>query len=89
MSINKSRYYGKSIKLAYGEISNGNYSNSSSLALMKPPPAFPTLNSKYKTEECRDFKFLGKCDRGSKCHFAHGPKEIRNPDEPLPKKYHQ
>ena len=46
--------------------------------------AYPTFNSKYKTEECRDFKDTGKCNRGSKCHFAHGLHELRNANDPLP-----
>ena len=24
-------------------------------------PPYPKINSKYKTEECRDFKFTKKC----------------------------
>ena len=31
----------------------------------------------YKTEACRNFEERGTCDYGTKCQFAHGPKELR------------
>ncbi|KAM3141049.1 hypothetical protein pb186bvf_006850 [Paramecium bursaria] len=37
----------------------------------------------YKTSICRHYD-LGNCSIGTKCQFAHGEKELRNPNDPLP-----
>ncbi|KER21361.1 hypothetical protein X801_01420 [Opisthorchis viverrini] len=37
-------------------------------------------NIRYKTQPCRHFDMNGGlCPAGDKCHFAHGPEELRNP----------
>jgi len=36
-----------------------------------------SVDSKMKTELCRTFKETGHCRYGNKCHFAHGPQELR------------
>ncbi|CAD8166740.1 unnamed protein product [Paramecium octaurelia] len=36
----------------------------------------------YKTSICRHFE-LGNCSIGEKCQFAHGQKELRNPNDPI------
>ena len=41
------------------------------------------INQKYKTELCRHFMQHGNCTLGDRCHFAHGEKELRKPDDPL------
>lgn len=33
----------------------------------------------YKTSICRHYEF-GNCSIGDKCQFAHGDKELRNPN---------
>ena len=49
--------------------------------------SFPSLNRKFKTSVCQNFmKGLG-CQRGSRCHFAHGLHELREDADPLPKDY--
>ena len=55
---------------------------------MEKVSAYPSFNSKYKTIECHDWKTSAQgCNRGSKCHFAHGLHELRKPDDPLPIDY--
>lgn len=55
--------------------------------LLASSSVFPTLNFKFKTSLCQNFmKGLG-CQRGSKCHFAHGEHELRTEQEPLPHTY--
>ncbi|CAH2314124.1 mRNA decay activator ZFP36 [Pelobates cultripes] len=59
-------------------------------ALPPPPPGFPPLNNalpslpapspRYKTELCRTFSETGTCKYGSKCQFAHGIIELREPN---------
>lgn len=48
------------------------------------PSAFPSFNYKFKTIVCQNYKYFRNCNRGSKCHFAHGDKELRKEDGPLP-----
>lgn len=36
------------------------------------------INTNYKTQLCRFYKKYGKCDKGNKCFYAHGLKELRN-----------
>lgn len=43
-----------------------------------------TVNNKYKTVMCKHFEDTGKCYLGNKCHFAHGPEDLRQIDDPLP-----
>ncbi|XP_069602618.1 mRNA decay activator protein ZFP36-like [Ranitomeya imitator] len=59
-------------------------------ALPPPPPGFPPLKAplpslpapspRYKTELCRTFSETGTCKYGSKCQFAHGQGELREPN---------
>ncbi|XP_075042887.1 mRNA decay activator protein ZFP36-like [Mixophyes fleayi] len=59
-------------------------------ALPPPPPGFPPLKTalpplpapspRYKTELCRTFSETGTCKYGSKCQFAHGQVELREPN---------
>lgn len=42
------------------------------------------LNNKYKTVICKHFQQTGRCNLGQRCHFAHGPEELRNPNDPIP-----
>ncbi len=37
-----------------------------------------SMNPRYKTEICRNFKERSKCVYGDKCQFAHGRKELRD-----------
>ncbi|CAD8158464.1 unnamed protein product [Paramecium pentaurelia] len=37
----------------------------------------------YKTSICRHYEY-GNCSIGTKCQFAHGVDELRNPDDPIP-----
>lgn len=37
-----------------------------------------TLNPRYKTEICRNFKERSQCVYGDRCQFAHGRKELRD-----------
>ena len=34
-------------------------------------------NHRYKTAICRHFETTGTCQMGERCHFAHGPGELR------------
>lgn len=50
-------------------------------------------NSKYKTQLCRHFMKLGRCNFGDKCQFAHGQEELKiipgmniNPQPYIPKR---
>ncbi|XP_068106569.1 mRNA decay activator protein ZFP36 [Hyperolius riggenbachi] len=57
---------------------------------LPPPPGFPPLKNtlptlpapspRYKTELCRTFSETGTCKYGSKCQFAHGHQELREPN---------
>ncbi|KAM8954510.1 mRNA decay activator protein ZFP36-like [Pelodytes ibericus] len=59
-------------------------------ALPAPPPGFPPLKTalpalsalspRYKTELCRTFSETGTCKYGTKCQFAHGHMELREPN---------
>ncbi|XP_053329255.1 mRNA decay activator protein ZFP36-like [Spea bombifrons] len=61
-----------------------------SRSALPPPPGFPPLktalpplpapSSRYKTELCRTFSETGTCKYGSKCQFAHGSMELREPN---------
>lgn len=35
------------------------------------------INTKYKTEICKDYNLTGKCNFGKSCAFAHGREELR------------
>ncbi|CAD8171469.1 unnamed protein product [Paramecium pentaurelia] len=50
------------------------------MAMMVPPQ----MNPKYKTSLCKHWTTTGNCSIGSRCHFAHGERELRNPNDPLP-----
>ena len=42
-----------------------------------PPPPHVVNDERYKTVMCRNWELHGVCKFGSKCHFAHGPDEIK------------
>ncbi|TNV76099.1 hypothetical protein FGO68_gene8024 [Halteria grandinella] len=42
-------------------------------------------NPRFKTSLCKHFEETGKCNVGSKCHFAHGQHELRGKDDPIPR----
>lgn len=48
--------------------------------LKAPLPALPAPSPRYKTELCRTFSETGTCKYGSKCQFAHGQQELREPN---------
>lgn len=39
------------------------------------------MNPKYKTSLCKHWTTTGNCSIGSRCHFAHGERELRNPND--------
>lgn len=41
------------------------------------------MNPKYKTSLCKHWTTTGNCSIGSRCHFAHGERELRNPNDVL------
>lgn len=45
--------------------------------------ANPGVNMRYKTQLCRHFENMGKCQVGDRCQFAHGQAELRNQNQPL------
>jgi len=45
---------------------------------------FASSNIKYKTSMCKHYQQNGTCNLGLKCHFAHGPEELRTLNDPLP-----
>lgn len=47
------------------------------MAMMVPPQ----MNPKYKTSLCKHWTTTGNCSIGSRCHFAHGERELRNPND--------
>ena len=49
------------------------------LRMMKVP------YNNYKTQMCRFFQTNGFCQYGKNCTYAHGPEELRQPYEELPK----
>ena len=42
---------------------------------------FYTLKQKYKTQMCKHFLDSGKCPLQQFCQFAHGPSELRQPND--------
>jgi len=48
---------------------------------------FYTLKQKYKTQLCRHFTDNGVCPLDKYCQFAHGPTELRQANDPLPKNF--
>lgn len=42
------------------------------------------LNTKYKTTMCKYWQNNNPCPLSLRCHFAHGPQEIRKEKDPLP-----
>lgn len=48
---------------------------------------FYTLRQKYKTQMCKHFVEDGDCPLKQYCQFAHGPDELRQPNDPLPKNF--
>ena len=42
---------------------------------------------KFKTNICKNFMAGLGCQRGARCHFAHGEAELRKEDQPLPDIY--
>jgi len=48
---------------------------------------FYTLKQKYKTQLCRHFTENGSCPLAQYCQFAHGPEELRQANDPLPKNF--
>lgn len=42
---------------------------------------------KYKTKLCRHYQLTHTCALGDACSFAHGQKELRNCDDPIPKSF--
>ena len=42
---------------------------------------FYTLKQKYKTQMCRHFTDHGDCPLQQYCQFAHGPAELRQPND--------
>jgi len=48
---------------------------------------FYTLKQKFKTQMCKHFLDTGKCPLMQFCQFAHGPSELRQPNDPLPKNF--
>ena len=43
----------------------------------------PIFNQKYKTTLCRHWQTTGACTIGVRCVFAHGPAELRSPNDPI------
>jgi len=48
---------------------------------------FYTLKQKFKTQMCKHFQSDGECPLHQFCQFAHGPEELRQPNDPLPKQF--
>jgi hypothetical protein len=48
---------------------------------------FYTLKQKYKTQMCKHFLETGDCPLAQYCQFAHGPTELRQGHDPLPKNF--
>lgn len=48
---------------------------------------FYTLKQKFKTQMCKHFLEDGECPLHQFCQFAHGPEELRQPNDPLPKHF--
>ena len=46
-----------------------------------------TQKQKYKTQLCRHWIQNGFCPLDNFCQFAHGDKELRQPNDPLPKNF--
>ena len=42
---------------------------------------FYTLKQKYKTQMCKHFLKNGECPLRQYCQFAHGPDELRQPND--------
>lgn len=45
------------------------------------PSQFPSFNVKFKTNLCKNFMAGLGCQRGNRCHFAHGEHELRKEDD--------
>jgi hypothetical protein len=41
-------------------------------------------NNRYKTTLCKHFQVSQQCPVGTRCHFAHGQKDLRSMMDPLP-----
>ena len=48
---------------------------------------FYTLKQKYKTQMCKHFMENSICPLKQFCQFAHGPNELRQSNDPLPKNF--
>eukprot|EP00347_Sterkiella_histriomuscorum_P011803 403371038 len=48
---------------------------------------FPSYNLKFKTNLCKNYISGLGCQRGQRCHFAHGDNELRKEEECLPGQY--
>lgn len=48
---------------------------------------FYTLKQKFKTQMCKHFLENNECPLHQYCQFAHGPSELRQPNDPLPKNF--
>jgi len=48
---------------------------------------FYTLRQKYKTQMCKHFLEKGDCPLAQYCQYAHGPQELRQSHDPLPKNF--
>jgi hypothetical protein len=44
---------------------------------------FPSFNVKFKTNLCKNFVAGLGCQRGARCHFAHGDTELRKENDVL------
>ena len=42
------------------------------------------MKLKFKTQMCKHYMEEGECPLDHYCQFAHGPEELRQPNDPLP-----
>lgn len=48
---------------------------------------FYTMKQKYKTQMCKHYLENNECPLKQFCQFAHGPADLRQPNDPLPKNF--
>lgn len=48
---------------------------------------FYTMKQKYKTQMCKHWMEDNTCPLKEYCQFAHGPEDLRQPNDPLPKHF--